>query len=39
MLLRSMLNGSDLLIADDFASIIIRAMAETAFSDKKACLW
>lgn len=38
-LLCGILDGSDLLVADDFASIVIRDMAEAAFSDEKACFW
>lgn len=39
MLLRSALNGNDLLVADDFASIVIRDMSQATFPDKKASLW
>ena len=38
-LLSSSLNGGDLLVANDFAGVVIRDVSETAFSDGKAFSW
>jgi len=39
VLLCSNLNGSNLLVGDNFTNVVVGNVSEAAFSDEKACIW